>query len=220
MNSPTLYLDVLILLASVHPSGFSFAVRSVLERNGDETINRLALMYLSIPFFLLLPMIGVLKKDLYFISVSSPVFYLLALLFIPGCIFLEYGLNRIYLYVTTGKKYKGLTLHADWKSHYTVLSLLLISFVAIGEEFIFRQCWFFILAKTFSLPVGVIILITSLIYALNHLHYGIHTVLSKFVSGSIYGSLYVWGGYNILLPMVTHVFQNLALIGIGRNKNG
>lgn len=219
MNSPTLYLDLLILLASVNPSGFGFSIRSIFNTKRNETIDIVSLMYLGLPFLILLPIIPLLKKNLYFITYPQGFFYLLAFFLVPVCIFLEYYLNMIYFYFTTGRKHKGITLHSDWKASRSVVTLLLTVFVAVGEELIFRQCWFYILAKTFSLPVTVIILITSALYGLNHFHYGMSTVLAKFSSGAIYGILYVAGGYSILLPIITHVLQNLGLILLAGREN-
>lgn len=220
MDSPTLYLDLLILLATVNPSGFGYSIRSILNKYETEIIDLNSLIYLSLPFLIMIPVIPILKKDLYFISFPPFIFYLIALFSVPVCILLEYYLNMIYLYLTTGRRYKGITLHSDWKVNHSVLTLLLTGFIAVGEELIFRQCWFSILGKTFSLPAIVIVLITSALYALNHFHYGIRTVLAKFASGGIYGILYVVGGYSILLPVITHVLQNFGLILIAGRKNG
>lgn len=225
MGSPTLYLDWLILLASVNPSGFGYSLRSIFNKKENKTIDIVSLIYLSLPFIVMIPVIPLLKKNLYFISFPPIIFYLFALCSVPICILLEYYLNIIYLYLTAGgrcrryRRYKGITLHSDWKAGYSAASLLLTGFIAVGEELIFRQCWFFILGKTFSLPAAVIVLITSAIYALNHSYYGMSTVLAKFASGGIYGILYVVGGYSILLPVITHILQNFALILFAGRKN-
>ncbi len=221
MNFPTPFLDLLILSASINPSGFSFSIRSIFSKKKDETINIVSLLYLGFPFLILISIIPLLKENLYFFNLPPGVFYGFAVLLVPVCIFLEYYINIFYFYFTSGRKqeYKGIALHSGWRANQTIMSLLLISFIAIGEEFIFRQCWFYILGKTFSLPVAVIVVITSACYGLNHFHYGLNTVLAKFGSGSIYGILYVVGGYSLLLPIVTHVLQNLSLILFARGKN-
>ncbi|HLP58330.1 MAG TPA: CPBP family intramembrane glutamic endopeptidase [Candidatus Deferrimicrobium sp.] len=219
MNSPTPYLDLLILLASVNPSGFSFSIRSIFSKKENETIDIVSLMYLGLPFLILIPLIPLLKKSLYFLTFPAAIFYLLAFFLVPVCILLEYYLNMIYFYITTGRRHKGITLHSAWKTNRSVISLLLTVFIAVGEELIFRQCWFYLLGKTFSLPVAVIIFITSALYGMNHFHYGMSTVLAKFGSGAIYGILYVAGGYSILLPISTHVLQNLGLILLAGREN-
>jgi len=96
---------------------------------------------------------------------------------------------------------------------------LLLALIAVGEEIIYRQVWFTILTGSFHFPVIVIILITSLFYGLNHFHMGINTVLAKFISGCVYGGLYVLSGYSILVPIITHVLQNLILMLMTRGKN-
>jgi len=219
MNTPTLYLDLVILLASVFPSGFSSSLSSVFRKKKEEIIDGTALSFNFLPFLILLPVIFILKKNLFFFNFPPAVFYFIALVFVPVCLLLEYILNVIYIYFTTGKIYKGITLHSAWKTKPSITYLLLLTLIAGGEELIYRQVWFAILAGTFHLPVIVIILITSLFYGLNHLYFGLNSVLAKFISGCVYGGLYVLSGYSILVPIITHVLQNLILIFITREKN-
>jgi membrane protease YdiL (CAAX protease family) len=219
MNTPTLYLDLVILLASVFPSGFSATVSSVFRKKREEKIDTIFLLFLVSPFFILAAVFFILKKDLFFINFPPGIFYVIAFVSIPLCFFLEYITGVIYIYFTTGKVYKGITLHSAWKSELSIPYLLLLALIAGGEEIIYRQAWFAILAGTFHLPVIVIILITSLFYGLNHFHMGINAVLAKFISGCVYGGLYVLSGYSILVPIITHVLQNLILIFLTRGKN-
>lgn len=219
MNTPTLYLDLVILLASVFPPGFSASVSSVFRKEREEKIDTIFLVFLVFPFLILATVIFILKKDLFFINFPPDIFYIIALASIPLCFFLEYILGVIYIYITTGKVYKGITLNSAWKTGLSIPYLLLLALIAAGEEIIYRQVWFAILAGTFHLPVPIIILITSLFYGLNHFHMGLNSILAKFISGCVYGGLYVLSGYSIFVPVITHVLQNLILILMTRGKN-
>lgn len=219
MNTPTLYLDLVILLASVFPSGFSASLSSVFRKKREEKIDTIFLVFLLLPFLILAAVIFILKKNLFFINFPPGIFYVIALVSIPLCFFLEYITGVIYIYFTTGKVYQGITLHSAWKTGISIPYLLLLALIALGEELIYRQAWFAILAGSFHLPVIVIILITSLFYGLNHFHMGINTVLAKFITGCVYGGLYALSGYSILVPVIAHVLQNLILMLTARGKN-
>ena len=218
MSSPTLYLNLLILIATVFPSGFGSSLGSLLKRK-RETVDVTALFFNLLPYLILLPAIFILKKELFFFQFPTAVFYFTALVFAPFCLLLEYISGIIFIYFTTGKRYKGMTLHAAWKGKPSAVYLLLTALIAVGEEFIYRQVWFAILAGTFHLPVIVIVLIASLFYGLNHLYFGLNSVLAKFISGCVYGGLYVTSGYSIFVAMITHVLQNFVLIFMTRRKN-
>lgn len=218
MNTPTLYLNIVILIASVFPSGFSSSLSAV-SRKKKESIDVTALFFNLLPFLILLPAIFILKKEIFFFHFPTAFFYLIALVFVPVCLLLEYILNLLTIYFSTGKLYKGITLHSAWKPQLSTVYLSLLTLIAVGEELIYRQVWFALLAGTFHLPAIVIILVTSLFYGLNHLYFGLNSVLAKFISGCVYGGLYVISGYSILVPIITHVLQNLILIFMTREKD-
>jgi hypothetical protein len=221
MNTPTLYLNLVILLASAFPSGFGTSIHSVFSKKHREKIDTTALAFMFLPFFILLPAIFTLKKDVFFLNLPPGFFNIIAVVMVPVCLFLEYILNMFYIYFKGGKISKGITitLHSAWKTRLSVPYLCLITLIAVGEEIIYRQVWFALLDKTFNLPVMIIILLTSLIYGLNHFYFGFNSVLAKFISGSVYGVFYVISGYSIVVPIIIHVLQNISLILITREKN-
>lgn len=57
-------------------------------------------------------------------------------------------------------------------------------------------------------------LISSIIFALSHLHLGLSPLelLRLTASGAIYALLYIWRGYNLTVPIVAHTLWNFAAV--------
>lgn len=60
----------------------------------------------------------------------------------------------------------------------------------------------------------LVVLISSIIFALSHLHLGpsLLELLRLTASGVIYALLYIWRGYNLTVPIVAHTLWNFAAI--------
>lgn len=87
-----------------------------------------------------------------------------------------------------------------------ILSIL----ISICEEFIWRG--FLITALTDYLRISTLnsILISSILFAINHYYFGIQAVSIKIVSGFIFGGLYIITP-SILFPIISHSVFNIIV---------
>jgi uncharacterized protein len=70
--------------------------------------------------------------------------------------------------------------------------------------------------KDFHLGVGTTIFLCTLIYAINHITFGLSVVIQKIMSGLIYTTLYYISGLAIIIPIIAHATQNLALLALSQ----
>jgi membrane protease YdiL (CAAX protease family) len=56
------------------------------------------------------------------------------------------------------------------------------------------------------------LLFISYIFTINHANYTTYQFVSRFMQAMLYGSLYLFGGRNLLPPMIAHAAHNLFLI--------
>ncbi|MCS7198628.1 MAG: CPBP family intramembrane metalloprotease, partial [Candidatus Bipolaricaulota bacterium] len=84
---------------------------------------------------------------------------------------------------------------------------------AFEEEVFYRGLVISFLLSQFQ-RWDLVALISSLIFALAHLHLGLSPLglLNLTGSGVIYALLYIWRGYNLTVPIVVHTLQNFVAI--------
>ncbi|WP_441247890.1 CPBP family glutamic-type intramembrane protease [Kitasatospora sp. McL0602] len=89
-----------------------------------------------------------------------------------------------------------------------------IAVTAVAEEVLYRGLWIGVLHERLLLPSGVAIAFAAVAYALGHLFFGGPAVAQKAVSGAVFGLALVASG-SLLVPLVAHLSQNLAVFALG-----
>lgn len=219
MNTHILYLNLIILLATAYPIDLAQLAKTFMRKkenlyytNHKEQPSLLRLMFLCYAFIIFLIWV-VSPKTLNIVLPKQVYWYILALVAVPITILLEYIVGY-FLIKLSGRTPKGFSINSYWKKS----SLNIIVFTVAGglcEEVIFRQIWFSIFESSFVLPIFLVIIITAMVYALNHLYFGLFTIIQKFFAGLVYGLLFFISGGSLLIPLIAHGVQNLLISSIG-----
>lgn len=218
MNTLTPSLNLIILIATIAPTSFTYSLASVFRNRNEQTsADNSSLLFLLTTLAMTICSIAILRPDIFVIHTITQSFLIISIIGAVLCIFIEYSLNAGLLYLSTGRVPKQITLHQYWKG-FPLGLLFLTLLIAVGEEMLYRLVWFEILINQFKAPLVITLFLSSLCYGLNHLFFGYVNVLSKFVCGLVYGALYVAGGYSIAAPIIAHVLQNLLLIILAKGR--
>lgn len=219
MSTPIPCLDLLILGAALAPSGFSSALCSIARPAPRGDINAFTLLVTTGIYPVIISAAILVRPELGFFHWPKVVFYLLALLAAPVGLALEYLLQGLFIYLRTGKRARGLTLHASLGTKLPLSYVLNLTLIPIGQELVYRQIWFVLLAQAFHFPPAAVILISALSFGLDHLFWGLGTVALKSLTGALYGCLYFFSGSAIIVPILAHILQNWLLLLLARRKN-
>ncbi|GAA1560145.1 hypothetical protein GCM10009827_096580 [Dactylosporangium maewongense] len=225
MSTRTLCLSVLVLLCAAFPAqAFRLTLSGVLGGTGargaaprrldpvvrGQLVFAVALMAMAALVATLAPM----RWDL-----SSPVgwrWYAAAVAF--GCLapVLEWATGAAWLAVRH-RRLAGIALHrlAGGGSVWVVLAAV---GVAAAEEVLFRGVGLHLLGVVLGWPAAAALLVTAVVYGLNHLYFGAMTVAQKTLTGIGFGLLYLLGGDNVLVPMVAHAVQNVVVLTVLRRR--
>ena len=98
---------------------------------------------------------------------------------------------------------------APWPGIGAVLS---VSVVALAEETVFRWLGTELLTGPLAWPLWTAVVVTSVVYGLNHLYYGWFTVAQKTVTGAAYAGLYLVAGHAVVVAAVAHLVHNLVVL--------
>lgn len=218
MNTHILYLNLIILSALVYPPFFVEIFHGVLmrKRGGFNFYygTNFTVPFLVFAYWISLILVWFVTPDLFFVNHTSWYFYIAALALAPVIIFAEFTTGWLGLRLR-GKRSHGFSVHPFWQN-LSIGTLSLSLLLVVGEEMVFRQTWIHVLLNNFHVNILLVIIISSLVYALNHTVFGSAAIPQKFVSGLIYGSLYLISGNSILVPITTHYAQNVFLAVMGR----
>lgn len=218
MSSLTLCLDGIILASGAYPSGFSYSLFSF-WREAPREGSSAFLGFMFLPYLAVCSTVWMLRPDLIPLHGTTATLILAAVLIAPAVLAIEYLIHGTSLYLASGAFPARFTVHQFWRRRLSLGDHALLAISVVGEELIYRSIWFSVLHDSFGLPLALAVAVGSLAYGLNHLSFGGVTVLSKTVSGLVYASLYLFGGQSIILPMVTHVLQNIILFGLARKSH-
>lgn len=141
---------------------------------------------------------------------SSLYWYPLAIIVGAFNISIEYFEAALPVYLKQ-KKFPNLSPTSVYKEPFSLTGLLSIFFAATLEELVFRQFMISGIFIELGLPIVLMILLSSLFYAINHVYYGTFVVLQKFTSGLVFSIVFVMSGYNIIIASLCHFTQNLLL---------
>ena len=137
-----------------------------------------------------------------------------------ACILLEYLVGILLLFLRTRKLVTRVAVHSSYSavSRIAITDILSILALVIGEELILRQLLYNLLATDLAVALWIVILLCTVAYAMNHLGFGIASVISKLPSGLLYVLLFYVSGLSIGVVMVAHATQNLTLLALSRKR--
>jgi len=206
----TMYDHWLILLATLFPTGFVSAILDVakLRPKQSQTVDTPSLAILAIVLAGILGLTFWQSPWIFEFRHAAWFWYILAICYGPIGNGVEYVLLDIPAYMQSGVIFQSVTRNSAW-ANLNKSMIFLMCLIAVLEEIIYRQICWSILETRMSFPSEVCIALTGFAYACNHLYFGSSAFWTKFCSGSIYAFLYWISGYEILVPILAHVSQNL-----------
>jgi hypothetical protein len=216
MTTPTLYLDCLILTSAAYPSGFSYSLFT-LRRGAPAEVSTPFLATLVLPYLVVALAVLALRPGLLSLRPAPALGFAAAVLLVPVALGLEYGLHAFVAWRASGRRPGGITVPRFWRRGPSPTGYLLLALVVVGEELLYRQVWIGALHGSFGLALPLALAVSALAYGLNHLAFGVTSVVAKTLTGLLYGGLYLLGGQSVWLPIVTHGLQNLALFGLAKD---
>lgn len=216
MSTRILCLDIVTLTAMTWPSGFGYSIYAA-WRGRPSFVTTGLLATLNIPFLLVIPPIWVLRPAVFVFPPPRIVLLGLAVALVPAAIGLEYVVHGLAAYFRQGHFPRRLAVQAFWQRRLLPQDHILLATIGIGEEIFYRLIWCSILGSL-GLPAFWVLAISSVAYGANHLVFGPISLVSKTVTGVLYGSLYLFGG-SIWLSIITHVLQNFTLFAIAGRDN-
>ncbi|WP_321161704.1 CPBP family intramembrane glutamic endopeptidase [Clostridium sporogenes] len=209
MNIRTQCLNLLILLVTFNP-----IVLAQLFLNNEKSYNeslKKSLKILAIIYIIILIGIFVISQEKFYINIDNNYYwYIIAVIFVPLTIILEIIVGYIVIGVSDKTLPKLKISLAFTKTNINVI--ILSVFIGIFEEVVYRQLWFNILFKDFKLYIVVVFIITSVVYALNHIFLGKQVFFQKILAGVVYGGLFYFSGFNILIPIIAHCLENTVIL--------
>ncbi len=123
--------------------------------------------------------IFVISWEKFYINIDNNYYwYIIAIIFVPLTIILEIIVGYIVLGISNKIVPKFKISLAFTKTNINVM--LLSIFIGIFEEVVYRQLWFNILFKDFKLHIVGVFIITSFVYALNHIFLGKQVFFQKY----------------------------------------
>lgn len=152
---------------------------------------------------------------------TFPPLFLLAPFVGIACICLEYLVGVALLFLRTKNLVTRVTVHSSYSgfSRIAVNDILSILALVVGEELILRQFLYKLLATDLAMALWIVILLCTVIYALNHLSFGGASAISKLPSGLLYILLFYVSGLSVGVVIVAHATQNLALLAFSRRRS-
>lgn len=209
MNIHIPYLeDILLLGALIFPN----SINAVFPGSKGENAFTLYTIKNIIVHIILIGLIVLVKKEQFlFLYLPAWFFYPIAIAAGFSCILFEYYIGAWQIFIKEGRFPRGSAVHSFYKSNMNMLDLSLIIALVILEELILRQGLFTILLVGIKLNLWLVIFVSAFIYGLNHLFFGLRTLIPKVMSGFIYVCLFYFSGMSVIVPVVAHSIQNLTL---------
>ena len=220
MNYPTQFLKmILILIMVIIPLGFgsnvSYFINGAIRKKGVG----FNLLGMVIAYSLILILVWIAGYgDLFYFKSTSILLYLCSPILGIICILGEYAIGVLSNFILTKKWVFKISVHSSYskEAKIEVFDILIVGAFVIIEELIFRQVLYNLLFKNFGMKEITVLIICSLVFALNHINYGVVTVPQKILSGLIYSLFYMISGYCILVPIIGHMVQNFSLLYLSR----
>ena len=216
---------VLLLIASLYPVGFCANVTALIK--GPRGFGRSQslssdLVGFVIGYAVMLVVVALVRPQ-QVLAFNLPGLPLLLLAPFIGiaCVLLEYLVGILLLFLRTGNLVTSIAVHSIYSavSHINVKDILALLALVIGEELILRQLLYNLLATDFRMSLWIVIALCTVAYAMNHLAFGMASVISKLPSGLLYVLLFYVSGFSIGAVIVAHATQNLTLLRLSRTRS-
>jgi len=211
--------NILLLMAVVFPTGFGANITALLRAKPQRSLAG-SLVGMIIAYALLgAAAVWVAPQHaLQFRWPVAPFYYPVAILAGGLCILLEYAVGVVLVSLRGRTLVTRMTVHASYAnaSRIGLLDIAAILVFVIGEEWVLRQMLFSVL-QSFGLQTGLVIALCTFIYALNHITFGPGRVVAKLASGLVYTLLFYFSGFSVVIPILAHATQNLALLMLARS---
>jgi len=217
MDTRTHCLNVLALTLLVYPVAVPSIISNMLFNfiKHDPKKRKDSFWPFSLINFILIIVLLLIQPDFRGMLIQSDYFKLtctalFGLVVAPLLIVLELGIGALITKIQ-GKKIQKFTVDESIGKEklWIKVSVLLI---AVLEELLFRWCAHFITFSCMKWHIAGFLVFTAVIYAINHIHEGIVTVVQKLVTGLVLGTLFLFSGCQILVPIIAHVVENIILI--------
>lgn len=210
------YLNIIIIICMISfPSAFIFFANAVPSKK--VSVARKNAITTCIVYGILSAIVYGLRY-LKHVNLSISIYIVVGVVAGVIIIFLELLLAELKIKKEHGEFTKFIDPPKAYIEKLSILSMILIVFAAGMEELLFRQI--IIRELMFNHRISGIVagvLISSCLYAINHIYFSNFTVLQKFFSGLIFSLLFVVSGYNLLTCVVAHSTQNILLYLFGAN---
>jgi membrane protease YdiL (CAAX protease family) len=216
---------VLLVIASFYPVGFCANVTALIKgpRGFGQSQSLSGDLLGFVMGYAVILVVVALVRPQQVLAFNLPTFLPLLLLgpFVGiACILLEYLVGILLLFLRTRKLVTRVAVHSSYSrvSRIAIKDILSILALVIGEELILRQLLYNLLATDFAMALWIVILLCTVAYAMNHLSFGIASVISKLPSGLLYVLLFYVSGLSIGVVIVAHATQNLTLLALSRKR--
>jgi membrane protease YdiL (CAAX protease family) len=214
---------VLLVVASLYPVGFCANVTALIKsRRGARQSQSLSgdLVGFVIGYAVIVAVVAGMRPQQVLVFNLPPLLplFLLAPFVGIACIFVEYLIGMLLLFLRTKQVVTRITVHDSYSAvqRIDIKDILSILALVVGEELILRQLLYNLLATDFAIGLFLVILLCTATYAINHLYFGVASVIAKLPSGLLYVLLFYFSGLAIGVVIVAHATQNLTLLALSR----
>lgn len=213
-------LSLLILLACCAPTFFGISIDYIanIKDHVCKDSNNHLLVKIIVSETILLILVYMLLPAIFVNCFVNWWWIPIAIGMAPVNILLEIGEGYI-LQIAKGNRPSQISFNSKTTDG-GISGIVYFAVIAVTEELIFRLVWINILTMIFGFSIIAGVLFSVIIYALNHMYYGINTVIQKLISGTVYSLLLVMSGGMILAPILCHMTQNIVIVGIGELRDG
>jgi membrane protease YdiL (CAAX protease family) len=216
---------VLLVFACLYPAGFCANVTALIKgpRGFGQSQSLSGDLVGFVVGYAVIVVVVALQRPQQVLTFNLPRFLPLLLL-VPlagvACVILEYLVGILLLFLQTGRLVTRMAIHRSYStvSRIAIPDALSILALVIGEELILRQFLFNLLVIDLALALWVVISLCTVAYAINHLSFGIASVISKLPSGLLYVLLFYFTGLSIVAVIIAHATQNLTLLALSRAR--
>lgn len=219
MSTPTPYLSTLVLLCSAFPAqAFRVGLALTADQRPAGRLRRvLARVWLPAGFLLVAALVWYVAPGSGVTTLPpAAAWFLVAVALGLAAPVMEIG-TGVLVAVARGHRVGRVRLHERWGgAGWPVLGTALA--VAVAEEVIFRGVGLHLLVTELGWPAAAAVGLTAVGYGLNHLYFGPLTVLQKSVTGVLLGVLFLASGHSLLVVVVAHGVQNVAILGLARRR--
>lgn len=215
MNIRILCLNILVLFATSYIVSVPQILFSFRQTYKNKNQNDIYLTNCIIVGIVVLTLTSFLVPiNFHNIFTSKTIFYSLAIVLAPVLIGFEYLVGMIILKFSK-IKFKGMSVNKNWKNVGLVGCMLTLLF-GIVEEVIYRQLWSIVILDNLKGTAIVFIVVCSIAYGFNHLHYGFSTFMQKTITGVLLSILFLISGRDLIIPIIAHTSQNIIILLMGR----